>query len=106
MADPVSTDTAIVDDNVWQNPVREPVDNIRNELERRANTGETMDGFSLPREDLSEINLVNRRSKSGYKLVRSDLYRANLENAHLFKLDLSGSEKPYTVTVQVVVGAV
>ena len=81
----------IVDDKEWQNPAREPVENIKEQLEIRACSGIPMDGFSLPRENLSKINLVNRTSKNGFKLINSDLYRANLENAHLFMLDLSGS---------------
>ena len=77
-------------DKVWQNPARGKIPNINKELELRAHSRAPMEGFSLAREDLSEINLVNRLSNNGYKLTNSDLYRANLENAHLFKLDLSG----------------
>ncbi|MCW8880134.1 MAG: ion channel [Kangiellaceae bacterium] len=82
---------AILSEKDWQNPVREAVQDIRSQLEERAKTNVPMEGFSLPKEDLSGVNLVNRTSKTGYKLVNSDLYRANLENAHLFMLDLSGS---------------
>ncbi|TQV85512.1 ion channel [Aliikangiella coralliicola] len=83
--------TDFSDDKIWQNPAREPISSIKAQLETRANTRIPMDGFSLARENLSEINLVNRTSKNGFQLINSDLYRANLENAHLFMLDLSGS---------------
>ncbi|WP_196139275.1 ion channel [Aliikangiella sp. G2MR2-5] len=80
-----------ISDCDWQNPVREPIENLKAKLEQRASSKKPMEGFALAREDLRGINLVNRTSRDGYKLVNSDLYRSNLENAHLFKLDLSGS---------------
>lgn len=85
------TETQPIVDKVWQNPARNKIGNIARELELRAHSKKTMDGFSLAKENLSEINLVNRTSKNGYQLINSDLYRANLECAHLFMLDLSGS---------------
>ena len=81
----------LVPDEIWRDPAREPITNIASALELRATTKRPMEGFALAREDLSGINLVNHTSKQGYKLTNSDLYRANLQNAHLFKLDLSGS---------------
>lgn len=78
-------------DDVWCSLAREPITNIKQQLETRAKTLEPMDGFSLPRADLRDLNLVNRSSKEGYCLTNSDLYRANLHGAHLYKLDLSGS---------------
>jgi hypothetical protein len=81
----------VIADNIWRNPAREPIQNIKDALELRAHNCQPMSGFSLAREDLSGVNLVNRTSKVGYQLTKSDFYHANLENAHLFKLNLSGS---------------
>lgn len=80
-----------IEDSIWQNPVREPIMNIRQALELRAHNKLPMNGFSLIREDLKGLNLVNRTSRTGYQLTCTDFYHANLENAHLFKLDLTGS---------------
>ena len=60
-------------------------------LEKRAQTGEPMVGFSLRRTNLHGINLVNHDHKNGYQLIHSDLYRSNLSDAHLFHLNLTGS---------------
>ncbi|MDN4502915.1 ion channel [Alteromonadaceae bacterium BrNp21-10] len=78
-------------DHFWQDPQRQPIDDLCHQLELRAHTKYPMANFALCRAELRGINLVNRSSKQGYQLTNSDLYRANLENAHLFKLDLSGS---------------
>jgi hypothetical protein len=79
------------DQSFWQNPTRAPQPSLRHALELRAQAKIPMQGFSLARADLQDINLVNRSSKSGYQLINSDLYHANLSNSHLFMLDLSGS---------------
>ncbi len=81
----------LVLDTVWQDKDRAPIENIKASLELRAKKNEVMDEFSLAKEDLSEIDLVNRGSKTGYKLTNADLYQAKLEYAHLFKIDLSGA---------------
>jgi len=60
-------------------------------LEKRAQTGEPMVGFSLRRTNLRGINLVNHDHKNGYQLIHSDLYRSDLSDAHLFHLNLTGS---------------
>ncbi|MFL0808979.1 MAG: pentapeptide repeat-containing protein [Agarilytica sp.] len=65
--------------------------NLSERLEARAATGEPMTGFCLRNADLSGVNLVRRGYQNGYQLEYSDLYRANLNKAHLFKLDLTGS---------------
>ena len=79
-----------IPDSEWQNENREPIQEIKEQLEARAKSLVPMDGFSLARADLAGINLVNRSSRAGYHLTNSDLYRANLEHAHLFEIDLSG----------------
>ena len=91
MAGQTQANTFQVPDSVWRNPARDPIPNIRTQLEARARKGEPMDGFSLPRQDLREINLVNQTRNQGFQLTNSDLYRTNFEHAHLYKLDLSGS---------------
>jgi len=91
MSAPATTDSKAISDNIWQNPARDKIADIKAELELRAQSKQPMEGFSLAKEDLAELNLVNRTSRHGYQLTNSDLYRANLENAHLFMIDLSGS---------------
>jgi len=81
----------IVADDIWRNPARAPLTDIVSRLEQRARTGVPMESFSLCRENLRDLNLVNRVSNQGYQLTNSDLYRANLQGAHLFKLNLTGS---------------
>lgn len=81
----------IVDDITWQDARRAPIAAIKEQLEARAKTGCPMQQFSLAREDLTGVNLVNQNASCGYQLTHSDLYRANLQGAHLFMLDLSGS---------------
>jgi hypothetical protein len=66
-------------------------DDIKQELEDWARSGKSMDGFQLKRVDLSNINLVKRGSKTGYTFRDADLYRADLNHAHLFAVDFSGS---------------
>ena len=80
----------IIADEIWQNPARDKIEHITQELQKRAHSKRPMEAFSLAREDLRDLNLVNKTSKEGYQLINSDLYHANLENAHLFKLNLSG----------------
>jgi len=91
MTAPTPDSANVIPDTVWQDGGRPPVDNIKNQLEQRAKTQSPMDSFFLARSDLQGINLVNRGSRKGFTLTNSDLYRANLQNAHLFKIDLSGS---------------
>jgi len=64
---------------------------LKHALEARAATNKPMKNFNLTNANLSHINLVNKGSNEGYSLVNSDLYKANLEGAHCFKLNLSGS---------------
>ena len=63
---------------------------IRERLELRARTGVTIEGFELRGANLRDINLVNY-SGEPYQLLNCDLSRANLQQAHLYKVDLSGS---------------
>lgn len=85
------TQPTVISDETWRDPARDNIPDLRIQLEQRAHTDQPMQNFSLAREDLTDINLVKRASKQGYQLTDSDLYHTNLENAHLFMLDLSGS---------------
>ena len=85
------TQPTLISDETWRNPARDKILDLWKKLEQRAHTDRPMQNFSLAREDLADINLVKRASKHGYQLTNSDLYHTNLENAHLFMLDLSGS---------------
>lgn len=62
---------------------------LKQQLERRARTGQPMHSFNLANSDLSDVDLVNRGHSQGYDLSHSDLYRTNLQQAHLFALNLS-----------------
>ncbi len=62
--------------------------NLKEELETRAKTNLPMQGFSLRRSQLVDINLVHHGSKQGYDLRYSDFYRANMQKAHLFNANL------------------
>jgi len=64
---------------------------LRERLEKRAATGRPMVGFSLRNVDLQGVNLVRHGSSKGYQLLYSDLYRADLRNAHLFNMDFTGT---------------
>lgn len=66
-------------------------DRIKAGLEAWARSGKPMDGFQLARADLRGVDLVNRDSKRGYSCRDADFYRANMEGAHLFKLDARGA---------------
>ena len=60
-------------------------------LEAYASGGGMLQGISLKRADLKNINLVRRGSSEGYDMQGADLYRANLENAHLFNINLENA---------------
>ncbi|OUS28627.1 potassium transporter Kef [Gammaproteobacteria bacterium 45_16_T64] len=91
MPEPSTPTPTDISDDIWQDGAREPINNLKRALESRAGTQTPMNNFSLARADLQGVNLVNRGAKQGYSLTNSDLYRANLEKAHLFMIDLSGS---------------
>ncbi|MFT4928992.1 MAG: hypothetical protein ACI8WB_005116 [Phenylobacterium sp.] len=57
-------------------------------LEEYAHEGNFLLGLKLKRANLKGINLVKRGKDEGYDLSYSDLYRADLGNAHLFSLTL------------------
>jgi uncharacterized protein YjbI with pentapeptide repeats len=48
-------------------------------------------GISLKQADLSNVDLVNHNHKQGYDFRHADLYKANLNGAHLFNINLSGA---------------
>lgn len=76
---------------LWHHPGTQYPEDLKNLLELRAATGLSMMGFSLRRADLSGINLVTSRYHEGYDLRYADLYRADLQDAHLYQLNLSGA---------------
>jgi len=76
----------------WHNRVdvkKEP--DLIERLEKRARTGVPMIGFQLRKADLRGIDLVNHNNKERYQLIHSDLYRCDLREAHIFRLDFTGS---------------
>ena len=66
-------------------------DDLVESLQQQARAGNSLVGFSLKRANLSELNLVNYDSRTGYDMSYSDLYRAQLKGAHLFQIDLHGA---------------
>lgn len=79
------------DDRFWRDRDRLVDANIRVKLEQRARTLIPMRNFQLSRTNLEGINLVNHDAHHGFQLRDSDLYRANLQDAHCFMMDFSGS---------------
>lgn len=60
-------------------------------LESYASGGGMLQGISLKRANLKNVNLVIPGSADGYDMRGADLYRANLENAHLFNINLENA---------------
>ncbi len=60
-------------------------------LQAHAKKVSVMRNYQLASADLSGIDLIKHGDRNGYRLINSDLYRANMSYSHLFKLDLSGS---------------
>lgn len=79
------------DDQGWTDGTISKQKDVKNLLTTRAQTNNPMNNFSLSNGDYSHINLVNRASKTGYKLHNADCYHSDFNHAHCFKLDLSGS---------------
>ncbi len=79
------------EDIKWKDGFYNNNPDVKDLLELRAKLNKSMDNFNLSNVNLANINLVNKNSNHGYKLINSDLYKANFENAHCFKLNLSGS---------------
>lgn len=75
----------------WHDEHRKEETNVKQRLEECARRGESMKYFKLAHTDLSGVNLVNRDTKKGYELTHADLYHCNLQDAHLYGLDLSFS---------------
>ena len=82
-----------VDESFWldADQAKGDVDGLCTALHKRAQSGAPMRGFQLKRAQLAGIDLVNHNQRSGFDLRDSDLYRADLQKAHLFALDLRGS---------------
>jgi len=80
-----------IEDVNWSEGFYNDIPDLKNALEHRASSNKPMDNFNLKNADLSHINLVNKGSTEGYSLTNSDLYKANFEGSHCFKLNLSGS---------------
>lgn len=64
---------------------------IKGALEQYIKKHKSVDRLSLCHCDLNNIDLVDHNSSVGHALHQCDLYKANLEGAHLFKIDFSGS---------------
>jgi hypothetical protein len=71
-----------------ENCCKENID-IKQRLEAYAQSGGMLCGISLKQADLSNIDLVNHHHKNGYDFSHADLYKANLNGAHLFNIDFS-----------------
>lgn len=77
-------------DQVWREGDQLNFPDIVTELEKRARTGNEMQGFKLAHKNLRNINLVHRNSRSGYRFRNSDFYRSDMQSAHCFMVDFSG----------------
>ncbi|MBU2704802.1 pentapeptide repeat-containing protein [Zooshikella marina] len=85
-------DTLIFDLVYWRDPkVNKTDDQVKQRLETYAKSLQSMAGFQLRSANLCDVDLVNRGSKVGYDLSYADFYRANLTDAHMFKINLKGA---------------
>ncbi|MFK0572849.1 pentapeptide repeat-containing protein [Endozoicomonas sp.] len=76
----------------WHDPdVDKTGEDVKERLEERAKNGQPMDGFILRKANLDNVDLVNHCSNKPFQLINSDLSRASLHKAHLYRIDLSGS---------------
>lgn len=57
-------------------------------LQKYAINGGLLQGISLRRANLENISLVKQYGDTGFDMSYADLYRANLANAHLYKINL------------------
>ena len=78
-------------DEVWQSEKALDIPNLIPSLEARLRTGRAVKGFQLARASMRDIDFMNHGGREGYHLNDCDFYRADLEHAHCFMLDLSGS---------------
>jgi hypothetical protein len=62
---------------------------VKQRLEKYAQSGGMLRGIILSRAQLQEVDLVNHHNKTGYDLSYSDFYHANLNNAHMFNINLN-----------------
>ncbi|EPE37353.1 ion channel [Candidatus Photodesmus anomalopis] len=76
----------------WHDPlIDKSNDDIKDDIEEWATTGRPLDGFQLARTYLVDLNLVNKGNQFGFSCRNADFYRADLSQAHFFRLDLRGS---------------
>jgi hypothetical protein len=75
----------------WIEGTNKDKSNVKDLLEERVKTFETINNFNLSQSNLENINLVNSGHHEGYKLHNCDFYKANLSHSHCFKVDFSGS---------------
>ncbi|MBU2714033.1 ion channel [Zooshikella harenae] len=85
-------DPLIFDLVYWRDPEVDKTDaQVKVRLETYAKSLQSMAGFQLRGANLCDVDLVNRGSKVGYDLSYADFYRANLSDAHMFKINLKGA---------------
>lgn len=71
----------------WHDPDADKTGSqVKEALERYAKSDGLLRGIRLKRANLKDIDLVNHNKKVGYDFSHADLYRANLEGAHLFNI--------------------
>lgn len=75
----------------WHNNAVKHQPSIKSDLESLAHSGQPMVGLQLRKTNLSAINLVHIGHKDGFELIDCDFYRADLQEAHLFGCDFTGS---------------
>jgi len=61
-------------------------EDIKDRLQQYVHQGGYTIGLQLQHAQLNGINLVNRGSRTGYDFSESDLYHANVNDAHLFNI--------------------
>jgi hypothetical protein len=71
--------------------VRKAGGKLKEQLEALVREGESLEGFQLQGADLSHVHLTHRQRAKSVNMSHADLTRVNLQDAHLFHIDLRGS---------------
>ncbi|QSX30582.1 pentapeptide repeat-containing protein [Shewanella cyperi] len=76
----------------WHDPriIKDGIDD-KAKLEAYARGGGMLRGICLKRANLAGIDLVKHHSKTGFDMSHAELYRANLQGAHMFNLNLENA---------------
>ncbi|MFK5984475.1 MAG: ion channel [Pseudomonadota bacterium] len=75
----------------WHNSESKENSDLTEKLHELAEQGHSLVGYQLKQANLKNLNLVHNNSRDGYDFSQADLYKSNLEHAHLFHINLSNA---------------